>query len=205
MRWSDVPAQNVKLHKVVLLDSSGSMEGSKYDNAKLGVLQDYDACKNEFTDYLFVQFSNSSNAVQYDFSKPLAFNPSFGGTALYDAIVKVFKSLLSTPDNEKVLVQIFTDGEDLHSNPWSKEEARQLIEKFNAKGWTVTFVGTESDVKDIQRNLSIDATNTLVHDNTAKGVKMSFESYRGAQSTFTKNVAEGKETSKGFFKNINNG
>ena len=209
MRWSDegvvIPQVHTKLHKVVILDGSGSMQGDKYNNAELGVKQDYEACKKEFSDYLLVEFSNYNTSVLYDFTKPLKFKPSYGGTALYDTIVQVFTTLLNTPEDEKVLVQIFTDGEDLHSMPQSKGQAKKLIEQFNAKGWTVTFVGTKDDVEDIQMNLSIDSTNTLVHDNTAKGVKMSFETYTIATSTFTKNVAEGKETTRGFFKDINNG
>ncbi len=209
MRWSDegvvIPQVHTKLHKVVILDGSGSMQGDKYNNAELGVKQDYEACKKEFSDYLLVEFSNYNTSVLYDFTKPLKFKPSYGGTALYDTIVQVFTTLLNTPEDEKVLVQIFTDGEDLHSMPQSKSQAKKLIEQFNAKGWTVTFVGTKDDVEDIQMNLSIDSTNTLVHDNTAKGVKMSFETYTIATSTFTKNVAEGKETTRGFFKDINNG
>ena len=209
MRWSDegvvIPQVHTKLHKVVILDGSGSMQGDKYNNAELGVKQDYEACKKEFSDYLLVEFSNYNTSVLYDFTKPLKFKPSYGGTALYDTIVQVFTTLLNTPEDEKVLVQIFTDGEDLHSMPQSKGQAKKLIEQFNSKGWTVTFVGTKEDVEDIQMNLSVDATNTLVHDNTAKGVKMSFETYTIATSTFTKNVAEGKETTRGFFKDINNG
>jgi uncharacterized protein with von Willebrand factor type A (vWA) domain len=193
------------MHKVVILDGSGSMQGEKYNNAELGVKQDYEACKKEFNDYLLVEFSNYNTSVLYNFTTPLKFKPSYGGTALYDTIVQVFTTLLNTPKDEKVLVQIFTDGEDLHSMPQSKSQAKKLIEQFNSKGWTVTFVGTKEDVEDIQMNLSIDSTNTLVHDNTAQGITRSFEAYTVATKTFTKNVAEGKETTRGFFKDINNG
>lgn len=205
MRWNsedNVPVKNVKMHKVVILDGSGSMQGEKYNNAELGVKQDYEACKNEFNDYLLVEFSNYNTSVLYNFTTPLKFKPSYGGTALYDTIVQVFTMLLNTPEDEKVLVQIFTDGEDLHSMPQSKQKAKQLIEQFNAKGWTVTFVGTKEDVEDIQMNLSIDSTNTLVHDNTAKGVKSSFETYTAATSLYTKAVKQGESVTRGFFKSI---
>jgi len=205
MRWSDevsTPIKSTKLHKVVILDGSGSMQGDKYNNAELGVKQDYEACKKEFNDYLLVEFSNYNTSVLYNFTTPLKFKPSYGGTALYDTIVQVFTTLLNTPEDEKVLVQIFTDGEDLHSIPQSKQKAKQLIEQFNAKGWTVTFVGTEHDVAFVQANLSIDSTNTLVHDNTAKGVKSSFETYTAATSLYTKAVKQGESVTRGFFKSI---
>lgn len=201
MRWSEevnVPIQNVKLHKVVILDGSGSMKGKKYDAAEQGVRLDYEACKNEFTDYLLVQFSNGIRSKLYDFKENLRFNPEYGGTALYDTIITVFDSLLSTPENEKVLVQIFTDGEDLHSTH-SAHVAKERIDDFNARGWTVTFVGTEKDVAFVQKRLSIDSTNTLVHDNTAKGVKLSFESYTEATSNYTKSVKKGESVTRNFF------
>ena len=204
MRWSDevsVPVKNtnVKLHKVVILDGSGSMRGKKYDNAELGVKQDYEACKKEFSDYLLVEFSNYNTSVLYNFTTPLKFKPSYGGTALYDTIVQIFTTLLNTPEDEKVLVQIFTDGEDLHSIPQSKGQAKRLIEQFNAKGWTVTFVGTKEDVEDIHMNLGVDSTNTLVHDNTAQGITRSFETYTTATSNYTKSVKRGEAVVKNFF------
>jgi len=208
MRWSEevsVPTKNtnVKLHKVVLLDCSGSMQGDKYDAAEQGVRLDYEGCKKEFTDYLLVEFSNYNWRKLYDFTTGLVFSPSFGGTALYDTIEVVFNDLLtSIPKEDKVLVQIFTDGMDMHSKPGARQRAKSLIEQFNAKGWTVTFVGTDHDVQYIQSNLSIDSTNTLVHDNTASGVANSFETYRGATSLYTKAVKKGEEVTRGFFKSI---
>ena len=71
-------------------------------------------------------------------------------------------------------------------------------------GWTVTFVGTEEDVAFVQANLSIADSNTLVHDNSARGVKLSFESYMDNQTNYTKNVSKGIDVTTGFFKNIKN-
>jgi len=210
MRWNNDETQvsqntNVKLHKVVLLDCSGSMQGAKYDVAELGVKQDYEACKGEFADYLLVEFSIDKREQLHDFTKPLVFKPYFSGTALYKTIHEVFNSLLkNTPKNDKVLIQVFTDGQDEHSRGY-KEEARRAIEKCNSIGWTVTFVGTEHDVAFVQANLSIDSTNTLVHDNTASGVATSFEVYRGATETYTKNISRGISVTNNFFKDVNNG
>lgn len=207
MRWNDgvsVPDKNIKLHKVVILDCSGSMQGEKYNAAEAGVKLDYQECKNDFVDYLLVEFSNARRETLYKFDSELKFNPWFGGTALYSTIVHVFESLLkTTPKEDKVLVQIFTDGQDSYQNRSERENAKKLIEQFNAKGWTVTFVGTEYDVQYIQTNLSIDSTNTLVHDNTSSGVAQSFETYRGATKNYTKNVAKGVSVTNNFFKDIN--
>ena len=209
MRWNDgvsVPNKNIKIHKVVILDCSGSMQGEKYNAAETGIKLDYQECKNDFADYLLVEFSNARRETLYKFDSELKFNPWFGGTALYNTIVNVFDNLLkTTPKEDKVLVQIFTDGQDSYQSRSERENAKKLIEEFNAKGWTVTFVGTEYDVQYIQTNLSIDSTNTLVHDNTGSGVAQSFEVYRGATRSFTKNVAKGEDVTRGFFKNTTNG
>lgn len=204
MRWSEevsVPTKNtnVKLHKVVLLDGSGSMQGGKYDAAEAGVKLDYESCKGEFVDYLLSEFSDTHYDTKYDFTRPLVFSPQFGNTLLYKTIVDILtKTLQTVPDSDKVLVQIFTDGQDNTSKGYLAQ-ACKLVEKFNSKGWTVTFVGTRHDVEYVQRNLSIDSTNTLVHDNTARGVKMSFETYTTATSNYTKSVKRGETVVKNFF------
>lgn len=206
MRWNDgvsVPDKNIKIHKVVILDSSGSMSGAKYDSARKGIELDYQACKNDgFTDYELVEFSSSMRTRLYRFNEDLNFNPWFGGTALYSTIYASLTNTLKTiPAEDKVLIQIFTDGQDTDSGTY-RTRAKEVIEQCNAKGWTVTFVGTAHDVAFVQANLSIADSNTLVHDNTGSGVAQSFETYRGATRSFTKNVAEGKETTRNFFKDI---
>jgi hypothetical protein len=204
MRWSEKASAPVKMHKVVILDSSGSMMGDKYDSAKQGIKLDYESCKQEgFTDYLLVEFSVRVRKNLYSFNQPLVFEPEFQGTALYSTVYSTLNSILGTiPSDEKVLVQIFTDGQDTHSAGY-RGQAREVIEQFNSKGWTVTFVGTKSDVAYVQSNLSIPDSNTLVHDNTPKGISLSFESYMDNQSTYTKSVTRGEDVTRGFFtKNI---
>ena len=206
MRWSEevsVPVQNTKMHKVVILDGSGSMMGDKYHAAEEGVKADYKLCQEQgFADYLLVEFSSNYTEKYYKNWEPIKFNPKYASTALYSTIVgslsKVYEQYEAT---DKVLVQIFTDGQDTDS-PRSRGGAAEIIKKFNDRGWTVTFVGTEYDVQFIQSNLNIDDSNTLVHDNTAEGITMAFGKYRSATRSFTKNVSEGKETTRNFFKDI---
>jgi len=179
------------------------MQGSKYKPAEEGVRQDYAGCKNEFVDYLLVEFSSEYRSTLYGFERELIFKPYFAYTHLYRTIYEVLSKVLeTTPKEDKVLVQIFTDGRDEGSPSKFFKLAKEIIEKFNSIGWTVTFVGTEADVQYVQHHLSIDSTNTLVHDNTAKGVKLSFESYTEATSLYTKAVKRGEQVTKGFFKSI---
>jgi len=100
-----------------------------------------------------------------------------------------------------VLVKIFTDGE----NNWKRSleaNAIEAIKTLQQQGITVTFVGTKEDVSRIQRTFGIDESNTLVHDNTGKGVQEAFEKTRGATQAYTKNVVAGNDVSRGFYKNI---
>ena len=208
MRWSEevsVPTKNTKIHKVVILVSSGSMQGDKYDSARKGIELDYQACKKDgFIDYRLVEFSIQVRSNLYEFTRNLEFKPQFWGTALYSTIYSTLNGILSNiPTEDKVLIQIFTDGQDTDSSEY-RVKAKEVIEQCNSKGWTVTFVGTEHDVAFVQRNLSIADSNTLVHDNSARGIKMSFESYMDNQTTYSKNVSKGIDVTTGFFKDIKN-
>jgi len=168
-------------------------------------VQSLSSCKKDgFVDYRLVEFSIQVRSNLYKFTRNLEFKPQFWGTALYSTIYNTLTGILSnTPTEDKVLIQIFTDGQDTDSSEY-RIRAKEVIEQCNSKGWTVTFVGTESDVAFVQRNLSIADSNTLVHDNTAKGIKMSFESYMDNQTTYSKNVSRGEDVTTGFFKDIKN-
>lgn len=208
MRWSEevsVPDKNTKIHKVVILDCSGSMQGEKYNAAEQGVREDYKLCQDQgFADYLLVEFSSNYTEKYYKNWEPITFNPKFNSTALYSTIVGVLTKVSNQySKDEKVLVQIFTDGQDTDSSRY-RGDAAKIIKECNERGWTVTFVGTQYDVHFIQLNLNIDSTNTLVHDNTPEGMKMSFETYRGATANYSKNVSRGLDVTTGFFKDIKN-
>lgn len=208
MRWNDevnVPNKNVKLHKVTILDCSGSMRGDKYRSAEQGIRADYQLCKEQgFEDYLLVEFSESHTEKLYKNWEPIIFSPVFNSTALYSTIHFVLNEVYREYSKEdKVLVQIFTDGDDTDS-PDFRTRAAEIIAKFNEIGWTVTFVGTEQDVRLVQSNLNIDSTNTLIHDNTGEGVAKSFDTYFKSTVNYTQAVMRGKSVVKNFFKDIKN-
>lgn len=225
MRWNDevnVPTKNVKLHsdkienlvskqnqvvlhKVVILDCSGSMRGAKYNAAEQGIRADYQLCKEQgFEDYLLVEFSESHTEKLYQNWEPITFNPRFRSTALYSTIHFVLNKVYKEySKDDKVLVQIFTDGEDTDSSTY-RERAAAIIAKFNEIGWTVTFVGTEQDVEFIQKNLNVDVSNTLVHDNTGEGVAKSFDTYFKSTVNYMQEVQRGADVTRGFFKNTTN-
>jgi uncharacterized protein YegL len=193
-----VVSTTVGIHNIVILDRSGSMQGEKYHAAVEGIKMDYETCKKEgFKSYTFAQFDDTYDCKTYDFTKELMFLLPKGWTALYDAIYNTLTDTV-VPEGDKVLVKIFTDGEENHSSR-SASEVQKLIKSCEAKGYTITFVGTKHDVRVIQSKLSIDASNTAVHDNTGAGVQEVFRSYSQATALYTKSIANGEDTTRGFF------
>jgi hypothetical protein len=205
---TDIP----DVHNVTILDGSGSMSGSKYDNACKGILLDFNTCKNEgFKSFTFVEFNSANSITTHCFMSPfdvkLKFNGPNGGTPLYQTIGQTLERLLKEVSKEdKVLVKVFTDGE--HNEYYGKystvEELKPLIVTCESKGYTITFIGTAQDTNRIVRNLGLDASNTLVHDNTGEGVKMSFQTQAFATTQYRKSLEEGEDVSRGFYSKVLN-
>lgn len=132
-----------------------------------------------------------------------------GSTALYDAIGVSLNKLLDMKKNAeykdaKVLVNIYTDGIENDSREFrDTSKVKELITKAENNGFTITFVGTDSDVQMIQRNINIDASNTLGYDGTAKGLEKAMTATLDSRFVYTSNVVAGKEVTRGFYKTVN--
>lgn len=199
-----------KIHNVDILDGSGSMSGPKYQSAMAGIALDLQTCKNEnFATYSFVEFNNDSPisiTTHCWLTSPnevkLKFNGAKSGTPLYYTIGQTLEKLLQDiPKEDKVLVKIFTDGQNTleygkYSNP---VELQPLIATCEARGFTITFIGTERDTQAIIRNVKINVSNTLVHDNTGEGVRSAFTVQAEATRGYSKRVAYGEDVTKGFY------
>lgn len=203
------------VHNVTILDGSGSMSGPKYDNACAGIKLDFETCKNEgFKSFTFVEFNDDSPVEitthcfmeSFDNVK-LKFNGADSGTPLYYTVGQTLERLLKeVPKTDKVLVKIFTDGKNTkHDGKYcTPEELSPLIATCESRGFTITFIGTKQDTFDIIRNLKIDVSNTLVHDNTGKGVKRSFQTQASATTQYRKSLEEGDDVSRGFYSKVLN-
>ncbi len=209
---ADIP----DVHNVNILDGSGSMNGSKYDNACEGIKLDFETCKNEgFKSFTFVEFNNDSpiEITTHCFMEPfnnveLKFNGASGGTPLYYTVYTTLERLLKeVPKTDKVLVKIFTDGQDTMFGRGQKskpKELRPLIATCESRGFTITFIGTKKDTDFIVNNLGLDISNTLVHDNTGEGVKTSFQTQAFATTQYRKSLEEGEDVSRGFYSKVLN-
>ena len=154
--------------------------------------------KDNMVNYLFTLVHFGSNIINTYWQIPISkvesiYIQSDGMTALYQAIGETLDKF---PQTDPVLVKIFTDGEENQSRGKynNASSVKTLIDSLEQKDFTITFVGTASDVESIKRNLSIAAGNTLVHDNTEESVKMSFRKSMDATVSYSANVAKGNFT-----------
>lgn len=216
----------VTIHNVHILDSSGSMSGVKYNNAIKGINADIAQSKSVATTTLgltstmtIVEFSNHNSARFEPFMKPIALTKNLtlrnmgGKTALYETIGLTIEKLLQNKQKEdKVLLKIFTDGEENNSlgkyaspdKGWGRNKTSPILSALIKKvqdedNFTVTFVGTVHDTQTMIKNLNVDESNTLVHDNTAQGVKKSFETSAGATMLYMASASRGEDVSKNFY------
>lgn len=194
-----------KIHNVFIMDDSGSMSGGKYNNGVAGIQLLVEGIKaDNLTDNTVSIVDLNRGVVHWmKHSKDVTYegHRNLGGTPLYKTIGKTIDNLLAVVAKEdKVLLNITTDGRDTDGfgdYPTLAQTIKKVQEKNN---FTVTFVGTQGDVDFVQRNLNVDASNTLVHDNTADGMKMSFHVSNLARTAYSSAVSEGLEVSKGFYK-----
>lgn len=214
------------VHNVHILDGSSSMKNwnnDKFGSAIKGInleIEELKKDKNVIYTNTLVVFSSASQIkniywkIPIQETKPVLESVYYGGsTALFQAVGNTLETLLNeNKQGEKVLVKIFTDGEENNSveiwrndgsftNPRNARLAK-LIKDLERKGFTITFVGTAKDVNNIVMNMNIDTTNTLVHDNTAKGVADTFLRSAGATMSYSKDVAAGKDVTRGFYKKV---
>jgi uncharacterized protein YegL len=198
------------IHVVDILDASGSMSGAKYKAAVTGINIGVANLKKDTApvDYTYTLCDFSNDIVFRQTTENLANVGVFkgqtrGATALYDAIgdsIDVVKSVFK--DGHKVLVNIYTDGQENSSRRFRAQGIASLIEELSKCGWTFTFIGTQFDVEYAQRNLKFDMSNTLVHDNTGAGMEKAFTTNSVARASYSSKVSAGEDVSKGFYKNI---
>jgi len=196
------------MYNIFILDESSSMSGSKYDNAKLGIIEEIGILRKEKDVDIklgIVGFSDYVNPLKIESLNHYTINkPSFGMTALNDAIGETLTSLVDLMENgQKAVVKIFTDGDENASRKYSTFRVSEIINQSESKGITVVFVGTENDTKNAISNYNIRTHNTAVHDNTQEGVKQVFKTMAASTVSYTRSYAAGasdEELLDGFFK-----
>lgn len=205
------PKGKPTIHIVDIVDCSTSMSGTKIHNAVKAVNEGVVRLKEDTIanyKYTLCTFSyyNSVNilplAVPVSEITRITFAAS-GSTALYDAIGKTLQKIGTIKGkDEKVLVNIYTDGGENDSRNFTGPKVAELIEKYKEEGFTVTFIGTPQDTKNVISRLKIDKSNTLSYDGTAQGLEKSMNMTLVSRGVYAESVAAGEDVSRGFYKKL---
>ncbi len=214
--------QKKTIHAVTIIDRSGSMTGYRSRTIE-GINANINALKLEVdadTDIINtqLQFCASSRNwettnVEKDFLFTRIGTPvrnlvdmtekdyvTDGGTPLIDAIghaiekVKEFHGDKLGDDNLKIIVTVFTDGEENSSRKWNKAEVKKMIEHFQSDGkWTFTFVGCGSfeNVSNTSTSYGISTANTVAYADSDIGRAQAYNKIATSYQNFARSAKLG--------------
>lgn len=188
--------QNVEFTTILVLDSSGSMSGNKYNKAVEGLKK----IANEVRNGYFIEFS--SNVSGKEFKNGVIENRFIGGsTALNDAILHVKDIVFRLNENKKCLINVFTDGEENGSRNTIKQ-AIEAIQDIISDKHTFTFICTKEDYKTVINTYKVPESNVLSYENNAKGVEEAYTKTLQAVSEYSKSLANGEDVTLGFYSKV---
>lgn len=81
----------------------------------------------------------------------------------------------------------------------NKAVLASLIREAQDEDFTVTFIGTKGDVDRAIRDYGILEANTLVHNNTSRGVSSSFTTTNVARTRYFKRLKKGEAVTDNFY------
>lgn len=207
------PGTKHRIHNIFVVDASGSMDGGKYTNAIEGVnnlLKNINEDTETINTVMIVEFEESTVTRRVDLTKdvPTKYKGmgTGGMTPLNQAVGETLEYAVKTRKkdydvNDKILVNVFTDGgENSSKGKWRDSTALgEYIKSLESEGVTVTFIGTQAEVNYAVNTLNLQATNTLVHNNTAADIERSFLRTVSARQAYSKSVAKGEDVTASFY------
>lgn len=181
-----VPEPSPALSSYILLDRTGSMSDI-WDEA-LSSVNAYAAGLAEDDDGPAID--NSVTLAAFDFQDGFQFdvlrdgvtasdwtdvtngeaNPR-GMTPLFDAIGRMV-SVAETDDPDKAIIVIMTDGAENSSREFTRDTARAALDRAEAKGWEVVFLGAEFARFDDAEAAGVSASRQMAVDKDYLGATM---------------------------------
>lgn len=161
-------SSKIQTYICFVLDSSGSMI-SQQDRVIAGFnefLSEQKKIKDN-SSLTLVQFDTTATTIYLDVDLAKAedlsrksYNPK-GFTALYDAVGTTIKSIENkVGKTDRVIVAIFTDGQENSSHEYSSSTIRKMITEKEGQGnWTFTFMGVDKDSWAVGQTLGIQKGN----------------------------------------------
>lgn len=108
-----------------------------------------------------------------------------GMTALYDAIGKTINNF---SDSKDVVMLIQTDGAENSSREFKQPEVKALINKKEAEGWDITFLGANIDAVSVGASIGLRAAKSVQYSFDTNGINAAFATmacstaeYRGSK------------------------
>jgi len=220
------------VHIVHILDASSSMAyGGKYINALVGVNEDIEIQAKTpqdgvTTTMTVIEFSSDNPkglTTRHYFMSPVVAcsairgRGAHGNTPLFQTVGETIEEIVKAKHlSDKVLLKIFTDGEENSSKglyqrdggvwgPPKSEALTKLIKQVeDHHNFTVTFMSTKEELRTMEA-MGFMPDNMLAHDNTASGIKMSYDRSNLATTRYRKALSDGesqKQLKAGFFKRL---
>jgi hypothetical protein len=193
----------VVIHNVTLLDATGSMRGSKYNNSKKGILKElseFVSTEDYAVNHRVFEFIDSKKGIK-EYKEGFFYGAAGHDTPLWWATMQIIDKFKDIPKEEKILIKVYTDGANNAMN-FHRENCSNLIKKVQSENFTVTFVGTKRDLNDIVRALDLDSTNTLEISDDGEGFEKAFELALEATARYASKAAKGEDVSTGFYLEI---
>lgn len=178
-----------KISIFVALDRSGSMSGTRWNNA-IEALNSYvmsaqkDNLEGNITITAFDTvghnthnpntYYNAPRFVDIVSNKPISMfvpiSPTTiqpeGGTPLYDASAFVMDKALASPGRSIVI--ILTDGEENESKEYNQSSIRAKVEQVTKLGNEVIFLGANFDISTYRNQSGLNATKSANFDLTSR-------------------------------------
>jgi len=208
--------QKHKVHNLIILDESGSMESIKPTiiNGFNELVQSIKEIQKQFPEqehYIsIISFNGYGNKILHfmdDVSMLNTIDSSnyrpYSMTPLYDAMGFGFTKLkteLESQTDYNVLVTILTDGEENASREYNGTVIKNMIEELSEGNWTFTYIGTDHDVEKMATNLSI--KNSMSFEKNTEGINSMFEEEFQSRRVFSKNIREKNDFKENYFNKI---
>ena len=164
-----------------LIDTSGSMSGSKLQAVKKGLPKILKLLDDD--DLVFIQTFNSTiEKLTPKPTKPSELDKSLisnlgtrGATKLHDAITTTLPNFKKNSKRLPVLV-VLTDGDDTWSSS-SASDAKSALEKPGISNFHGVLIGVGREAKNALRAIDPQKPHTSLHsvEDSAKGIQKAFQ------------------------------
>lgn len=202
-----------KVHNLIILDESGSMESIKKTiiqgfNEIVQTVKGIEKQYPEQEHFISLITFNGMGLKTLHFADPVnklemiddsRYQPD-ANTPLFDAVgfsCAKLRNILGNSTDYNVLVTILTDGEENASMEYSGALVKSLIEELTNNNWTFTYIGTDHDVEKFAVSISIE--NAISFSKNDDGIKAMIMKESKARANYSQNIREKKNTKDRFY------